>query len=414
MKIHALRGENMMRMKVFDLAFDDKGGTIIVSGKNGEGKTSLINSMVLALGGSKTDVSKLTTKKIREGEKSAWVEVEVGDYVVRRTWKSNDKDTVTITGRDGGKFPSPQTFLNKLIGDLSFDPLAFTRMEAKKQRELLLSIVDLPIDLEKHEAKRKEIFERRRDIGRERDRLEGAMNSAPDFLEGTPDEEVSLSALIEDLRSANEANKKLDQKRERHAFVRAEIERMEDQLRQYQEEEDELDAELESAPPRIDTEKMEETMRNAEDMNAAVRAKKSYNGLRAEFDEQAKKYDAGTAFLEKMDKEKADALAKAEMPIGGLSFDEDGVTFDGIPFSQLSMSQQIKVSTAIGMAQNPDIRVMMVRDGSLLDSDNMKALATMAEQNDFQIFVEVVDDAADVGIVVEDGEVVSGDSTAKG
>jgi DNA repair exonuclease SbcCD ATPase subunit len=405
MKIHALRGENTMRMKIFDLTFDKKGGLVIVTGKNGEGKTSLINSFVLALGGSKTEIAKLTQKPIREGADKAWVEVDVGDYTVRRSWYSNDRDSLTVTGKKGEKFGSPQKMLDAIIGDLSFDPLAFTRMKAKEQRELLLTLVDVPLNLEEHDVKRKGIFEKRTEIGRERDRLSGAISSLPEVPDDTPDEEVSVAKLIEEVRSLEAINQQYGHEEMKHQNVLHEISTLEERLQVLYAQRDNLEDWLEKNK-RIDTSDLERQIGSAEEINAAVRLRNQYRELNDAFNEQEKKYQAGTEFLARMDQARADALAKAEMPIEGLAFDEDGVLFKGIPFSQLSTSQQIKVSTAIGMAQNPELRVMIIKDGSLLDADNLAAVESLGKTNDFQIFIECVDDSGEIGIVIEDGEVV--------
>src|SRR3546814_4371794 len=85
-------------------------------------------------------------------------------------------------------------------------------------------------------------------------------------------------------------------------------------------------------------------------------------------------------------KERNAALASAEMPVEGLAFaiGEDGkatLMFDGLPFDreQISTAVQLRVSTAIGMAANPRLRVLRIMDGSLLDDDSMAMLAQMAE-----------------------------------
>lgn len=44
---------------------------------------------------------------------------------------------------DGGRYPTPQTLLDGLVGKLSFDPLAFTRLSAREQRQALLDLLNL-------------------------------------------------------------------------------------------------------------------------------------------------------------------------------------------------------------------------------------------------------------------------------
>lgn len=104
---------------------------------------------------------------------------------------------------------------------------------------------------------------------------------------------------------------------------------------------------------------------------------------------------------------KQKAIAEAKLPIEGMTFGDGQIMLDGSPFDQASDAQKLRASVAIGMANNPRLHVMRVRDGSLLDEDALKILGEMAEANDFQVWLEAVDSTGKVGIVIEDGAVKS-------
>ena len=58
------------------------------------------------------------------------------------------------------------------------------------------------------------------------------------------------------------------------------------------------------------------------------------------------------------------------------------------------------------MSQRPALRVMLVRDGSLLDDGAMKELGALAAEHGAQVLVERVGkDAGGMGVVIVDGEV---------
>jgi hypothetical protein len=103
---------------------------------------------------------------------------------------------------------------------------------------------------------------------------------------------------------------------------------------------------------------------------------------------------------------KAEALRIVKLPLEGLGFDDEGVTYNGVPFKQSSGAEQLRVSVAMAMALNPTIRVLRVKDGSLLDDENMSVLEGMAKENDFQIWIEVVKTNG-VGFILEDGEIIA-------
>ncbi|MBR9800581.1 hypothetical protein GYB59_02250 [bacterium] len=98
-------------------------------------------------------------------------------------------------------------------------------------------------------------------------------------------------------------------------------------------------------------------------------------------------------------------MDSATWPVEGLGFGPDGVTFNGLPFDQCSSAEQLKISTAIGLSQNPTIRLMIIRDGSLLDDESLAMVDQLARENDAQILVERVGQGKPGEIVIEDGEV---------
>ena len=110
--------------------------------------------------------------------------------------------------------------------------------------------------------------------------------------------------------------------------------------------------------------------------------------------------------LETIAKDKETQLSEAKFPIKKLSFDEDGVIFDGIPFDQCSTAQQIKISVAMGLVMNPKLRVLLIREGSLLDAKNLEMIAKMAKKADAQIWIERVSKGEECQVIIEDGSVV--------
>ena len=127
MKIVNLKAENFKKIKAVDITPEDN--TVIISGKNGQGKTSLLDSIFTALTGKSRDLK----KPIREGEDKATIEVDMGDYKVIRTFTEKNNN-LKVVNKDGSVWPKPQTMLDDIIGRLSFDPLDFTRKKEKEQR----------------------------------------------------------------------------------------------------------------------------------------------------------------------------------------------------------------------------------------------------------------------------------------
>ena len=112
-----------------------------------------------------------------------------------------------------------------------------------------------------------------------------------------------------------------------------------------------------------------------------------------------------TAAMTVLEKQKTDAIAAASFPVPGLGFNDTGVTFKGLPFAQCSSAEKLRVSVAVAMSAAPKLRVIRITDGSLIDSKNLEILSTLAKENDFQLWIEKVDESGKVGVYIEDGEV---------
>jgi len=411
MKIVQLTAENVKRLKAVEITPD--GAIQIVAGRNAQGKSSVIDSIWMALKWSAATHS--TPRPIRDGEDQARVTLDLGDLKVTRTW---DGDKVSLTVEDANGVPQgrPQELLDRLVGKLSFDPLAFTQQGDKDQVSTLMGLVELPFDPESMAMKRQAMYDKRHLIGQEATRFKGAFEAMPIMAsnglpyEDLPTVEVPMGSLVSEyqvaVEAANARGRAEDYVRNEQATVdrlTAELKAAKDRLKVYQ-------ASVDTMRPmdaiQADVDHLKVQMDEAEATNKAIRegvayfaAKKTWMDAKAEWDE----LDEAIAHL---DQTKADALAAAKFPIDGLSFDDNGVTYNGVPFRQASSAEQLKVSLAIAMALNPTLRVIRITDGSLLDAENLALVESMATDNDFQVWVERVGDGDKAGVVIEDGRVL--------
>ena len=61
------------------------------------------------------------------------------------------------------------------------------------------------------------------------------------------------------------------------------------------------------------------------------------------------------------------------------------------------------------MALNPKLKIVLIREGSLLDSDTRGVIYRMAADRGYHVIEERVDETGEVGVYIEDGEVVAVD-----
>jgi len=418
-----LTAENFMRLKAVDITADGS-GTIIISGKNEQGKTSVLNIIGKAVGGQRFKCK--LEKPIREGQDRAVISVETDDgLIVTRTWtKNGTPGSLTIRDKNGGKYSSPQELLDKIIGDLSFDPLIFANEKEKEQRRILLELVDLEIDIDKLDTKRKEIFDNRTEINREVKKKENQLDGMEKPLEKIQ-EETKITDLLEEHRKASEIVSGHNRDIEDVKSFTSEGKNLVEKIKRLKEELSKAESELEEIKTKgiklvnkiktyqdPDLDEISNRMKNVEDVNERIRMKKrqseDYEKTEKEYLELKTKSEGMTEEINKIDEKKSKALSNAKFPINGLGFDEEGITFKGNPFHQCSQAEKLKVSIAIAMKLNPEFRVLRVTDASLLDEDNKKVIDAMAKKMNFQIWLEVVSSKDEgVGIYIEDGQVVS-------
>ncbi|MFC6790625.1 hypothetical protein ACFQE0_14010 [Methylobacterium komagatae] len=160
-------------------------------------------------------------------------------------------------------------------------------------------------------------------------------------------------------------------------------------------------------PEPIDTAALRERIAEASRLNAAFDARDRRESIEREATDAEAKSAALTDAIAKRKDEMQAAVAKAEMPVPGLTFGADEILLGGVPFEQASSAEQLRTSVAIAMAANPKLRVIRVQDGSLLDEEAMRILAEMAAEADYQVWIERVGVSGTVGIVIEDGAIRS-------
>lgn len=415
MKIIRLTAENVKRLRAVQIEPD--GNVVILSGRNGQGKTSVLDSIWFALGGG--PATKETSKPVRDGEDHASVTLDLGDFVVVRTW-SGDKTTLKVTAKDGANYPSPQKFLDEKLGALSFDPLAFAHQEPKTQVATLLDLVDLPFDPDELAVRRRVLYDERTDVGRSLRQEEARLAAFPELPDDLPESALSSAAILEEQEAwrievaqyeslENELDGLVELIREKESDV-VELTRQLQLAKDVQDRaarEREAKAAVFGAMERPEPIDWREKLSEVEEVNERVRTRNERDEARQVVEALKERAASKTAAITAIDEQKATALAEATMPVDGLSFDDDGVIYNGVPFIQCSSAEQLRVSLAMAMALNPTIRVIRVSDGSLLDSENMRIIEEMAVANDFQCWIERVDESGEIGFVIEDGSVVT-------
>ena len=427
LQIVELRASNVKRLTAVTIRPDEHGNLVVLSGRNGAGKSSVLDAIAMALGGRE----QIPAEPIRRGADRAEVVVDLGELIVRRTFTPSGGGTLVVSNRDGARFQSPQTMLDALVGRLTFDPLAFSREDPRRQAEILRDLIGL--DFTGIDGKRRALYDERTETNRRAARLRGQADGLPHHPDA-PADPVSVAELTEQLQQANAENQRLEKVRTaaRQAAIRVEsreritqhtrdeiaklqrvLEQQEHDLAVEKAEAEKAAAAAAAAGPDIDTAPVLTQLRGAEDLNRKVRENHRRLEVAAECALAEARSGELSDAIEALDQQKADAIAGAAMPVPGLGFAADGVvTLNGLPLEQASAAERLRVSVAIGLAMNPRLRVLLIRDASLLDHDSLRMVADMAREAGAQLWVERVEVDSATSIVIEDGAVVGAEPAA--
>ena len=385
------------------------GRSLVVGGRNAQGKSSLLDSIAAALCGRHA----CPTIPIRTGERRGEVTVDLGAYVITRKWDQKG-DELIVKDHEGVQQRSPQALLDSIVGDLSFDPLAFATMKPKEQVETLRRLVGL--DFSELDQERQQLYDKRTAVNADAKRLEieGRGIQLPDVNGLQPAEVIDIRDLLDQRKLAaqehhrqREAQRQLESWREFNRRMASEIADLERQLaakRAKLEEgrrEETQREQLVSASVDPGLESLDEKIAQAEGENDRAR---KVNAKLAEHDElkarrqnklaeaQARKDESErmTDRIQEIEDEKVAMLKEAAYPIPGLGMTWDAVTMHGVPFDQASAAERLLACMAIGAELNKRLRMVRISNGALLDDESLAMALKFADEKDLQLFVEVV------------------------
>lgn len=90
--------------------------------------------------------------------------------------------------------------------------------------------------------------------------------------------------------------------------------------------------------------------------------------------------------------ERETLISTSKLPITGLSFTDEGLELNGVPFiaGKVSDSQIMEVATKLIIASNPTVKVFRIARGESLGEKRLKTIIEIAKKNGFQGFIEEV------------------------
>lgn len=426
LKLNKLKVQDFQNLKFVECNFDGK-NLVEISGKNGSGKSSLIDSLIVAILGPKYFRGDgKAWSRIRQGEDEALFKVIIGSRereieIKRRITKSG----TSLIAKDtkGGKMA--QAELDSLLNEFTVDPLEFARKTPKDQIEIIRELMG--VDTSELERQESEIAERRLEFDREVRRLKALTANPPEYVE-----EIDVNDLLAKQADIHTKNAEIVDRNRHGEQLEGEwesrteiveklsntIEDMQSKLqsliRRQEEEQKELadlKKELDAFEPEVllETEAVDKALRESSETNNKAREYQDY--LKNEEALKAAKSNKDDCELDikSVRAQKQELVKNSKLPFDSLEFDDElGLVVDGIPFNQRSTGEKLKYSTRIGMEMKEGLRLMCIRNGAELDPDNLRMIAEIAQKHDYQILLETVEPKKGENcLVMHQGTVVS-------
>ena len=417
-KINTLEVENTKRIKAVQLE-PNKNGLTVIGGKNGEGKTSVLDAICWALGGE----SYRPKKAARDGSVlPPHIAIELSNGIkVERKGKNSALTVIDTTGKRAG-----QTLLNGFIDQLALDLPRFMEASDKEKASTLLNIIGVEDELNALRKHEKKLSDDRLYLGRVAKAKQGAADELPSYPDA-PEEMLSASELIRQQQAILAQNGENERKRSRlreitmfkhNTFdelgrIDKQIEELtkqkEGRLKDYEKAVKDEETAMKTVNELKDesTKALEKNIADLEDINIMVRA--NFDRKRAAEEAQSAMDDYNTKKKEIADvREKITNLLKgADLPLPELSVDDDGaLTYRGFNWDGLSGSEQLRVATAIVRRLNPECGFVLLDKLEQMDTDTLKEFGAWLESEGLQAIATRVSTGDECSIVIEDGTYV--------
>lgn len=406
-KISSLEIENVKRVKAVSLSPTANGLTVI-GGKNGQGKTSVLDAIAWTLGGSKFAPS----QPAREGSlvpPHLVLRLSNG-IVVERKGKNSALKVIDPNGTRSG-----QALLDSFISQFALDLPKFMNATNKEKANILLQALGVGDRLYELETAETQLYNKRHTIGQIADSKKKHADEMPEYT-GVPNTPVSPSELIR--RQQEILAKNADNQRKRENLARLEkehneavnhIDLLEAELEAAQLREAQLAGDLlkakKTAEQLVDesTKELERSIAEVEETNRRVSINLEKARASREAEQYKEEYKALTADLEDVRKQKYDLLHSAELPLEGLSVEDRELTYNGYKWDNMSGSEQLRAATAIVRKMNPNCGFVLIDKLEQMDTQTLEDFGKWLENEGLQAIATRVSTGDECSILIEDG-----------
>lgn len=401
--INEFEAENVKRIRAVKLHPSPTGLTII-GGNNGQGKTSVLDSIAWALGGEKF---RPTDAKNKDSVIPPYLHVTLSNgLVVERNGKNSSLKVTDPSGEKAG-----QKLLDSFIGTLALDLPKFMNASNTEKAKILLNILGVGDQLEELNNQERKIYDERTAIGRIADQKEKYAKEQP-YYSDVPEAPISSADLIKQQQEILARNGQRQQWIRDYDKYQAEYNSIVEQIDLLKERLHEVDEKVkasEHSPRELQmesTEELEASLANIEETNRKVRANLDKEKAEDDARQYRRQYDQLTDQIENIRNEKKSLLDHADLPLEGLCVENGNLIYNGEQWDCMSSSDQLKVATAIVKKLNPECGFVLIDKLEQMDMQTLKEFGDWLELEGLQVIATRVSTGDECSIIIEDGAVV--------
>lgn len=413
-KISNLEIENVKRVRAVALEPAENGLTVI-GGRNGQGKTSVLDAITWALAGDRFRPSQAQ----RMGSvlpPNIRIELSNG-IVVERKGKNSSLKVISPDGSLGG-----QKLLDGFISTFALDVPRFMIASGKEKAKIMLDALGLRDEVIRLSDEENRIYNERHALGVIYDRKRKFVQEQP-YYPDAPTEPVSMSELLARHQRILAINGENQRKREQLHRITAEKHRLFDSLRLLDEQIEEMKAKREQMLNEYNkaaedetagyktvaelhdesTAEIEENIANIESINRQVRANLDKAKAEADAEEYKMQYSELTASLDEVRKKKTELLNGTNTLLSGLSVEDGELMMNGCKWDCMSASEQLRAATAIVRRLNPECGFVLMDKLEQLDIDTLNEFGNWLEEQGLQMIATRVSTGDECSLIIEDG-----------
>ena len=408
-KINKLEAENIKRVRAVMIEPTADGLTVI-GGNNRQGKSSVLDAIMWALGGNKYRPSEAK----RQGSTippNIRITLSNG-FIVERKGKNGSLKVTDPTGKKAG-----QQIIDDFIEQLALDLPKFMGANEKEKAAILLRILGIGDKLAVLEKQETDLYNERLTIGRIADQKKKYAEEMIHYPDA-PQELVSAAELIrqqQEILARNGENQKkradLAHLQDKKDTLEQAVAALEKEIERKKQALDTVTKEVGVASKSVEdlvdesTAELEESIANIEETNRRVRANLDKEKAEDEAKEYKAQYDGLTTKIEGIRKERTELLGDADLPLEGLSVEDSRLTYKGQRWDNMAGSEQLIVATAIVRKLNPNCGFVLLDKLEQMDLDTLDEFGKWLEAEGLQAIATRVSTGEECSVIIEDGYV---------